>query len=133
VAVPWHVKAGKQRPNGFPEDDPARVAEVQGFYDRLPPLAHEGHRGQIANVLAAIAGEEPLWIDGLEGRKTLELITAIYQSAHLDQAVRLPLTGTAPCYTRAGLLRHARHFHEKTRNVDNFADNVITLGRNYEK
>lgn len=129
VAVPWQVRASRQKDNGFPEDDPATTAAIQSFYDQLPALAFEGHDGQIANFLAAIAGREPLLVDGVQGRRTLELITAIYQSSHLDQRVALPLPASAPFYTREGILRHARHFHEKTRSVENFATNEITLGR----
>lgn len=130
VAVPWQVKAGTQKQNGFPEDNPALAAEIQAFYDRLPAVPQEGHDGQIADFLAAIAGRGPLLVDGEQGRRTLELITAIYQSAHLGQRVRLPLACEAPLYSREGVLRHVRHFHEKTRSVENFANNEITLGRN---
>jgi predicted dehydrogenase len=130
VAVPWQVKASRQKENGFPEDDTAVVAEIQDYYDKLPDVEHEGHDGQIANFLAAIAGREPLLVDGEQGRRTLELITAIYQSSHLGQRVQLPLTCDAPFYSRDGVLRNVRHFHEKTKNVENFANNEITLGRN---
>ena len=130
VAVPWQIKAGRQKENGFPEEDPAVTAEIQSYYDRLPAVEHEGHDGQIANFLAAIEGREPLLVDGEQGRRTLELITAIYQSGHLDQRVKLPLRPDEPFYTRNGVLRHARHFHEKTKSVENFANNEITLGRN---
>lgn len=130
VAVPWQVKASRQKDNGFPEDAADVAAEIQACHDALPPLEHEGHDGQIANFLAALEGREPLLVDGTQGRRTLELITAIYQSSHLGQRVRLPLPPDAPFYTRHGILRHARHFHEKTRSVENFASNEITLGRN---
>jgi hypothetical protein len=43
--------------------------------------------------------------------------------------VGLPLRPESPFYTRAGILAHARHFHEKTKSVTNFASNEITLGR----
>lgn len=129
IAVPWQVKASRQKENGFPEDHPALAAEIQACYEALPPLVHEGHDGQIANFLAALAGREPLLVDGVQGRRTLELITAIYQSGHLDQRVVLPLAPDAPFYTREGILKHARHFHEKTKSVENFANNEITLGR----
>ena len=92
-------------------------------------MEHEGHDGQIANFLAAIEGREPLLVNGHQGRQTLELITAIYQSGHLSRRVKLPLGKDEPFYTRDGILRHARHFHEKTRSVENFANNEITLGR----
>jgi predicted dehydrogenase len=133
VAVPWQVQAMRARPNGFPEDNPELAAEIQAFYDQAPGVEPEGHDGQIANFLAAVAGREPLLVDGVQGRRTLELVTAIYQSGHLGQRVRLPLTPDAPFYTRAGLLHHARHFHEKTRSVENFAANDITLGRDLGK
>lgn len=130
VAVPWQVKASKQKENGFPEEAPALAAEIQKFYDELPAVPLEGHDGQIANFLNAIEEREPLLVDGEAGRCTLELITAIYQSGHLGQPVRLPLLPAAPFYTRDGILLQVRHFHEKTRSVENFANNEITLGRN---
>ena len=129
ISVPWQIKAMKQKENGFPEDNAEIQAQLQAAYEQLPAIPYEGHEGQIANMLAAIEGREKLLVDGTEGRKTLELITAIYQSSHLDQTVRLPLGPDAPFYTREGVLRHARHFHEKTRSVENFATNDITLGR----
>ncbi len=131
VAVPWQVVAMRQRENGFPEEDAGVREEVQRFYDGLPSLEFEGHEGQIRNFLDAVEGRGELWVDGVEGRRTVELITALYQSGHLERRVSLPLGVEEPFYTRAGVLRQARHFHEKTRSVENFADNTITLGRNY--
>lgn len=133
VAVPWAVSASTQKENGFPEENPALKAEIQAFYDELPAVEQEGHDGQIANFLAAIAGREPLLVDGGQGRRTLELITAIYQAGHLDQTVKLPLLPDAPFYTQEGVLKHARHFHEKTKSVENFAKDEITLGRDVGK
>ena len=130
VAVPWRVTATRQKENGFPEEDAALRAELLAFYDALPAVRYEGHDGQIDNFLNAIDGREPLLVDGDQGRRTLELITAIYLAAHLGQPVTLPLPGTALFYTREGVLGNARHFHEKTRSVENFTDNDITLGRN---
>jgi len=130
VAVPWQVKASRQRENGFPEDDAALGAELQALYDGPPALEVEGHDGQVANFLDAIAGREPLLVDGEQGRRTIELITAIYQSGHVGGPVKLPLGPDAPFYTREGILANARHFHEKTRSVGSFASNEITLGRN---
>ncbi|MHB0961059.1 MAG: Gfo/Idh/MocA family protein [Pirellulaceae bacterium] len=133
IALPWQVRAMKQRENGFPEDDVATQAGIQAFYDQLPSVEHEGHDGQIANFLGAIERHEPLLIDGAQGRRTLELVSAIYQSGHLGSKVTLPLTPADPFYSREGILRTARRFHEKTRSVANFADNEISFGRNYGK
>lgn len=131
VAVPWQVKAFKQKENGFPEEDAAVAAELQSFYDKQPEIPQVGHDAQINNFIGAIQGREPLIVDGLEGRKTLELITAIYQSSHLGGKVEFPMKPSDPFYTREGVLKHARHFHEKTRSVDNFATNDISFGRKF--
>lgn len=133
IGVPWQVKAMKQRENGFPDADDEVMADIQRTYERLPDVAAEGHDGQIANFLAAILGREALLVDGAQGRRTIELVTAIYQSSHLGRAVRLPLQPADSFYTREGVLKHARRFHEKTRSVENFADSEITFGRNYGK
>jgi predicted dehydrogenase len=133
VAVPWKVRASRSLENGFPVPDAAFEAEVQQAYESLPEVAYTGHDGQIANMLAAIAGEEPLLMDGVEGRKTLELVTAIYHSGTLREKVKLPYAPTGPFYTRQGILDHAHHFHEKTTNVDNFASEDISLGSSYER
>ena len=129
VALPWRVQAAQARANGFPEDNAELAAHIQTVYDQLPALPCEGHAGQIANLLEAIEGRAPLLVDGREGRGTLELITAIYQSSHLGRPVSLPLGPDDLFYTRKGILQHAPRFHQKTRSVPGFATNDITLGR----
>lgn len=131
VAVPWQVRASRQRENGFPDPDPERAAALDQFYQDSPAVPIEGHPGQIGNFLDAIDGKAPLWVDGRQGRATIELVSAIYQSAFGAQAVRLPLDPTAPFYTREGILRHARRFHQKTRSIQDFGSNEISLAGNY--
>ena len=109
------------------------AADLERRYEELPAVELEGHPGQIANFLDAIDGREPLLVDGQEARRTLELVAAIYQSGQLERKVTLPLQPTDPFYTREGILKEARHFHEKTRSVENFSDTNITLGGNYGK
>ncbi len=50
-----------------------------------------GHEGYYRNVLAALRGETRPDTDGRGGRKSLELILAIYESARTGCEVRLPL------------------------------------------
>jgi len=53
-------------------------------------ITHIGHRDQLVDFLQAIdAGREPL-VDGREGRKSVEIIRAIYRSAQTGQVVALP-------------------------------------------
>lgn len=128
IAAPWKVIASRDRGNGFPEPHPELEAEIQSLHDQLPKLIHEGHAGQIANVLAALAGRAELLIDGYAGKRTIELITAIYYSGTYDQKVQLPLTPANPFYTTEGILTHAPRFYRKTKSVENFADDDIIVG-----
>lgn len=54
-------------------------------------ISHYGHREQIREFLAAIAtGSEPM-LSGEEGRKPLEIVLAVYESARTGREVQLPL------------------------------------------
>ena len=128
LAAPWKIIASNQKGNGFPEPNPALEAEIQSLYDRIPDLVHTGHAGQIANVLAAMEGTEELLVDGHAGRRTIELITAIYYAGTYDQKVKLPLTPDNPFYTTEGILANAPRFYRKTKSVENFADEEIIVG-----
>ncbi|WP_121609793.1 Gfo/Idh/MocA family protein [Mesobacillus foraminis] len=130
VSVPWKVAASKSKQNGFPEKDSALELELQNVYESQPELKHEGHAGQIHDVLLAVEGEKDLLVDGIQGRRTLELITAIFQSASYGETVRLPLKPDSPFYTREGILENAVHFYEKKNSIENFAENTITSGGN---
>ena len=55
-------------------------------------IGHHGHTRLFQNVLEAIATGDTLLIDGNEGRRSVEIILAIYQSAKTGRAVTLPLT-----------------------------------------
>jgi UDP-N-acetyl-2-amino-2-deoxyglucuronate dehydrogenase len=56
-------------------------------------IGHHGHTRQFQDVLNAIRkGTRPL-IDGQEGRRSVEVILAIYKSAETGRAVPLPLAG----------------------------------------
>jgi UDP-N-acetyl-2-amino-2-deoxyglucuronate dehydrogenase len=127
IAMPWTVSASAQQPNGFPQRDEATEQALTDFYHRLPEVAHEGHTGQIDDVLTAL--ETPgarVLIDGHEGRKTLEIITAIYKAAITAGRVALPLPADDPFRTGDGLLAVAPRFHEKKVSVAEFATNEIT-------
>ncbi|MEF2247357.1 Gfo/Idh/MocA family protein [Paenibacillus sp. IITD108] len=131
VSVPWKVTASTSKQNGFPEPNRELEQRLQQYYDQLPALEHEGHQGQIDNVLTAIeTGEAPL-IDGHSGRDTLELIMAIYKSASTGQSVKLPLSQEDAFYTSEGTQRESIHFYEKKAAVENFQDSRITTGGNY--
>jgi UDP-N-acetyl-2-amino-2-deoxyglucuronate dehydrogenase len=129
VAMPWEVCASAPRANGFPDRDEAAEQALTDFHDQLPDVRYEGHTGQIDDLLTAIeAGSGQVLIDGHEGRRTLEIITAIYKAAITGSRVPLPLEEGDPFRTREGLLAAAPRFHEKTVSVEGFADGAITTG-----
>jgi len=63
-------------------------------------IGHHGHAKQFQNVLHAIKkGVKPA-IDGPEGRRSVEIILAIYKSAETGRAVELPLKSDPTLATR---------------------------------
>jgi predicted dehydrogenase len=132
ISAPWRVQASTAMDNGFPEVNTALEEEMSRFYEQLPAVEFDGHDGQIANVLAALEGEEELLIDGVAGRRTIELVMAIFQSGTTGKRVKLPMTPEDPFYTREGILKNAPHFHEKTRSVES-ASEYITFGSDYKE
>jgi predicted dehydrogenase len=54
-------------------------------------ITHIGHRDQLADFLRAIDSNSSPIVDGREGRKSVEIIRAIYRSAKTGMMVRLPL------------------------------------------
>jgi len=54
-------------------------------------IGHHGHALQFADTLEAIKTGRTPFIDGHEGRRSVEIILAIYQSAEIGHAISLPL------------------------------------------
>ncbi|MFO7895994.1 MAG: Gfo/Idh/MocA family oxidoreductase [Candidatus Cloacimonadales bacterium] len=50
-----------------------------------------GHQGYLENVVNVLLGKEEIKTDGRAGRKSLELILAMYESAKTGQRIALPL------------------------------------------
>lgn len=121
IAAPWQLYASRGKDNGFPERDMAKEQALQAFYDDLPDVALQYHKGQINDVLTAIETGSQVLVDGLQGRNTLEVITAIYKSANTFERVTLPLAVSDDYYRRESFLHAIIHFHEKSRSIENFA------------
>jgi predicted dehydrogenase len=68
----------RERPGSGGSSDPAAIG-------------YHGHKAQFTEIVEAIsAGKKPA-IDGLEARKAVEIILAVYQSSRTGKEVRLPL------------------------------------------
>jgi len=60
-----------------------------GASDPIKGLKSEGHRRQITDFIESISEGRPPKIDGREGRRSVELIEAIYRSAETGKSVAL--------------------------------------------
>ncbi|MGO9915615.1 MAG: Gfo/Idh/MocA family protein [Isosphaeraceae bacterium] len=59
-------------------------------------ITHIGHRDQLVDFLSAIDESRPPLCDGREGRKSVEIIRAIYRSVETGITVTLPLASPSP-------------------------------------
>jgi len=55
-------------------------------------ISYRGHREQLADLIQAIENGRRPFIDGIEARKPLEIILAVYESARTGRDVALPLS-----------------------------------------
>lgn len=74
--------------------------DVLGKYSVNPPDVYGfGHRAYYEHVVECLQSNSPHLVDGLEGRKSLELISAIYESVETGKEVPLRF---APRFGRLG-------------------------------
>lgn len=133
ISVPYDTYASLSRPNGFPERNEALETKIAALYEDLPEIQYEGHMGQIDNVLTCLeqGSLEPA-ITGRDGRRTIEIVSAIYKAGSSGGWVKLPLKKDDPFYTVAGIQASVPHFYEKSSAVMDWGSNEsITFGSDY--
>ncbi len=114
VWSPWHIRASLPGPGGYPVRDTDTEAALQAYRDSLPGQKYPNlFCCQIENFLNHLDGTEALRSDGTDGRRAVELVSAIYKSAFTGGPVRLPLAKDDPFYTRQGVTEHAVRYHRK--------------------
>lgn len=114
MGIPWQLYASEEGDGGFPRRNPDLEAEIQRAAEEVAPLPYTGHAGQIDDVLRAIeTGSRQVLIDGNEGRNTIELIMAIYESAATGKPVTLPLSKDSIYYSRESIIGRAPRFHQQ--------------------
>ncbi len=94
------VKAGGQSVNVIEEwrfadmlDDPEEIKAK--FHENPPNIYGFGHTPLYADVIDAIKNDRSPYVDAKAGKRALELVLAIYQSAHTGTSVKLPLKDCA--------------------------------------
>ena len=129
LAAPYEVFASIPQPNGFPlkEPDAEFRRQADALLAALPPIRHEMHEGQLENVLTALETGGEVAITGEDGRRTIELITAIYKAGSTRIPAELPLKPEDPFYTVEGIRANAPHFYEKSVSLQDL-DGEITFG-----
>ncbi len=90
------VKAGGTSDNIIEEwrladglDDPEEVKKT--YHENPPNVYGFGHTPLYADVIDAIQTGRAPYVDGEAGKRALELVLAIYKSAHEGKPVKLPL------------------------------------------
>ncbi|MGG6312740.1 Gfo/Idh/MocA family protein [Paenibacillus macerans] len=114
VSMPWQLYASAEQSGGFPQRNPALEEEIERFAAGIEPLKYTGHAGQIDDVLTAIeTGSRQVLIDGSEGRKSIELVMAIYEAAATGKPVALPLSKESIFYAQESIIAQAPRFRRK--------------------
>ena len=90
------VKAGGQSDNVIEEwrfsdalDDPEQIKAE--FHENPPNVYGFGHTPLYADMIDAIQNDRPPYVTAEDGKRALELVLAIYQSAASGKPVKLPL------------------------------------------
>ena len=130
VSAPFDCFASITHPNGFPEKtpDPEFRKQAEAYLATLPPIPYEGHPGQLEAMLTALETGGAVPITAEEGRRTIELITAIYKSGSRHRSTELPLKKDDPFYTVDGIRSHVPHFYEKSASVQDFEGDIVVGG-----
>ncbi len=74
-----------------PRQDGEESAEISSGASQPMAISTAGHIAQFQDFVSAIREQRRPLVDGLEGRKSIEIVEAIYRSAHTHTQVSLPL------------------------------------------
>lgn len=133
ISAPFKVFASGSRGNGFPYEDTALEQKITDLYNSYPEVPYESHQGQLDDVLTALeTGAQPA-VTGLDGRRTIELITGIYKAGATGRQVGFPLLPSDAFYTVSGIMASVPHFFEKSASLVSLAGGEITTDGDYRK
>lgn len=127
ISQPWNVAAEASQPNGFPlrGGNQQLVADIEAVASAHQALAHEGHAGQIGDVLDALRTGRAPAIDGNDGRNAVAVVTAIYKSGIEHSVVELPLRPDDPYYRSGALVERAPRFYQKRESVQDQGGSIV--------
>ncbi len=85
----------------FVDETPADKEVIEKFSVNPPNVYGFGHQAYYQHVVDCLTSQRAALVDGLEGRKSLELITALYESIETGEEVHLHF---APKLSRLGVV-----------------------------
>ena len=101
VTLPWGVHAAAERGRGMASVDEGKQTELKEWAEsQVPEPEHQGHAAQVQEVLGAVREGRDSAITGEDGRRSIELISALYKAALTQERVRLPITEEDPYYRK---------------------------------
>jgi UDP-N-acetyl-2-amino-2-deoxyglucuronate dehydrogenase len=77
----------------FVDEKPEDSEVMQTFRENPPNVYGFGHVRYLEHVVDCLKNNKKALVDGLEGRKSLELITALYESAETGRVVKVHNSG----------------------------------------
>ncbi|WP_369055567.1 Gfo/Idh/MocA family protein [Kineococcus terrestris] len=130
VSLSGEVVADTAQSNGFPVPggNPELVERLRELAAAHRPLAHTGHTGQVDDVLTALETGRAPAVDGRDGRRTIELITAVYRAGIEGRTVELPLAADDPWSAAGTLPARAPRFYAKSASVDDLGGSITVPG-----
>lgn len=102
VSIPLAFHAVREDERGFPIADEEGVRALTAAAQAIDS-GNDDHTGPIRDLFQAIRENREPKVGGREGRRVIELITALYKSATTGERVSLPITKDDPWYTTSGL------------------------------
>ena len=91
----WEFAEADDKDDSIREEFSAKGANTGGAADPTA-ISYQGHLDQLKDFIDAIANNRKPLVDGEEGRKSVEIILAIYWSSNSGQRISLPLDGDPP-------------------------------------
>ena len=93
----------------FVDPTPEDGGVLANFRENPPDVYGFGHVAYLHHVVDAVVNDSPSLVDGLEGRKSLELISAIYESIETAAKSRCAARRTDAASESADRGMHAWH------------------------
>jgi predicted dehydrogenase len=80
----WEIKGAEEK-----QEEAKEGEKAVGASDPMA-ISYEGHKAQINDMIDAIRNNRSPLVDGIEAKKSVELIRSIYQSSESGQSIKFP-------------------------------------------